>query len=89
MTIREANIYLVQRYCDIIKDKEFKNKIRIETMCEYILENHLNDISLDKLNNWVGFIQGVLHSEEIIDIAKEKLIWCSLTIPNYTIEEKT
>jgi len=70
MTIGEANIVLADRYLKAIKDQDFKEKLLVEALCEYIIERP--DLYLDKSNRWIGFVQGILFARDIIQIDEER-----------------
>jgi hypothetical protein len=66
---------LVERYKEKIKDKTFGekeyNQIHIMKMLNELEENS-NIWSDDKLNRWLGYIQGVLTVFNIIDVDEER-----------------
>jgi hypothetical protein len=70
MNIREANLVLIKRYLKIAKKSNSMHSLKLIALCEFILENP--DVYIDRLNRWVGFIQGVLFAEGEIDLVEER-----------------
>jgi energy-converting hydrogenase Eha subunit C len=70
MSIGEANIILAERYLKIASATEFKEKVLVEALCEYIIERP--DLYLDKSNRWIGFVQGILFCQGLIEIEEER-----------------
>ena len=60
---------LCERYEE--KAKESINRFRVLSMIAAIREEHVN-WPVDKANRWIGFIQGVLFAEQLIDLNEER-----------------
>jgi len=70
-TIIEANNILLNRYLNIVNDvkKSTPNIELVKKMCIAGVEVVMLE---DKQSRWLGFVQGVLFSEQLIDINVER-----------------
>ena len=85
---------MIERYKDILESSsELDQKAFLLSFCEEAmkLENS------DKLSRWVGFIQGILYTHNLIEIDIErdfsrniyKPIYAELNMPHSTVEAKS
>ena len=66
--LNKIHYLMINRYLEIIKNSDIKERARWINFCE----SALTIKNSDKLSRWVGFIQGVLYSENLIDIEEER-----------------
>jgi deoxyribodipyrimidine photolyase len=70
MTVKEATFEMFRRYNTIMQPLEFENKGRLVLMCIHAISHP--EYPIDKLSRWLGFVQGVLYSNNIIDLDEER-----------------
>lgn len=66
---------LAHRYLEIIEknDTNFEHKEHLVRMLKSILVN-ADKLPSDKLNRWIGFVQGILFAQNMISIDEEREI---------------
>lgn len=64
---------LTERYKQLLSDEtiQFEDKDRIISMLQ-VIEEKSETLPSDKLNRWMGFIQGVLYRNNLISIDVER-----------------
>lgn len=67
--ISKVNRKLFERYLRLINESTLGNLDTIRKMCVYALSN---DMLEDKQSRWLGFVQGVLFSNDLISIDTER-----------------
>ena len=70
--IVQANIEIVRRYNTLIQTSKIESSLkhRLLSMGIHLISNP--DMHLDKQSRWLGFIQGVLFSNNLLDINEER-----------------
>lgn len=76
---KEVMTILFDRYIDIISKNEqlfsgLQNRATASSLISLCSEASLNmdDYPFDKINRWLGFVQGVLCAVDIIDVDEER-----------------
>jgi hypothetical protein len=70
--VRQATKELFRRYIEAMDHEVFKvPDERIVALCEQAIKN-IEVYPIDKLSRWLGFVQGVLYKENIIDVDIER-----------------
>ncbi len=62
---------VVNEPCTIILTQEETSLENLNWMCNTILEK-MNDLPEDKINRWIGFVQGVLAVKGCLSVADER-----------------
>jgi len=68
--INLVSIELFKRYLYLIKPSKIKQRDKLMSMCEFCISHP--EMLTDKMSRWLGFIQGVLYANNLIDINKER-----------------
>ena len=67
----------MRKVFDILNDRYFEiavlsdSQTRIWAMLE-AMERNVDDWPIDKTNRWIGFVQGILFSEGLLDLDEER-----------------
>lgn len=69
MNFNEIVVILLERYD--VKSEESENRFRITSMIKAMREEY-EDWPIDKSNRWIGFIQGALFAEGLLNIEDER-----------------
>ena len=69
--IQDANYQVIVHLEEVIKNTSFKEKEHIEDML-ITMKNNNHTWSIDKTSRWIGFIQGVLFMNKILDLSEER-----------------
>jgi len=74
MNIRQVNRHLFDRYNEILKDRNFlgPEKTDSEHIKWMISEVDCDNWEIDKISRWLGFIQGVLVCNGILNVDEER-----------------
>lgn len=70
MDINDANLLVVKHLQELCVQREYKNE-HISNMLN-TLHNNVNDWPVDKTSRWIGFIQGVMYKDGVLDIDEER-----------------
>jgi hypothetical protein len=78
MTVRDATRIMFERYNTMLNDspnfgKNCMSRDHLIWMTDICLE-HINDWPIDKLNRWLGFVQGIMTVQHIITVEDEREI---------------
>jgi hypothetical protein len=57
--------------CEFGDDTDKTSTEHLIWMCEYCLEN-LETMPIDKLSRWVGFVQGIMAANKVLDVDEER-----------------
>src|SRR5690606_15385660 len=76
MTVRRANALLFERYLAIIGERESEDGdetslANLAWMCRTALAG-IETLPIDKINRWLGFVQGVLAIRGLITVQGER-----------------
>lgn len=69
-TIYTANRIVINHLLAVCEDKNYQNE-HITNML-YTLKNNIDYWPVDKTSRWIGFIQGVLFKDGILDLDEER-----------------
>jgi hypothetical protein len=71
ITVKEATFEMFRRYNTIMQKTNYHgDNGRLPLMCVHAISHP--EYPIDKLNRWLGFVQGVLWVNGIIDLEEER-----------------
>jgi len=68
--INRATITMMEKYHWVAKQSHSKNRDKIMSMCERGINTP--DMHTDKMSRWLGFIQGVLYADGLLNVKMER-----------------
>lgn len=69
-TIYDANLIVTEHLLKVCEDRNYDN-VHITRML-YTLKDNIEYWPIDKSSRWIGFIQGVMFKDGIIDLDEER-----------------
>jgi len=83
--VKEATFDMFRRYNGIMQKKKYRGHDgRLTLMAIHAISHP--EYPVDKLNRWLGFIQGVLYAEGFIDLEEEREVSRKLYAKAYEAE---
>ncbi len=75
IALRAANVAVIAGLQDILRTAEFGTETtsaaHLRWMCDELLDN-LGTMPADKSGRWIGFIQGVMAANRVLDVDEER-----------------
>lgn len=69
--IKEATLVMFRRYNGMLQDLKDEKSLRLTLMGLHAI-SHSDEMPIDKMSRWLGFVQGYLWAKDLIDINEER-----------------